>query len=231
MSAFKFYESTVGRKFVTGLAGILLVGFLFVHLGGNLTMLVSGGLFNNYTHHLESLGVLLYIVEIVLLGIFVAHIVTALNVQLEKRRARPKGYAVNASKGAPSRQTLASRSMIVTGLVLLVFVPVHVWMFKFNQGQPSPTMMHNGKEIRDLYGIVVTAFKQPLIAWGYAAVMFLLGFHLRHGFWSAFQSMGALNRRLLPAAYALGLLVALLLASGFILLPLWIHYVTPAPGL
>jgi succinate dehydrogenase / fumarate reductase cytochrome b subunit len=231
MSAFKFYESTVGRKFVTGLAGILLVGFLFVHLGGNLTMLFSGRLFNSYTHHLESLGGLLYIVEIVLLGIFLAHIVTALNVQLEKRRARPKGYAVSASKGGPSKQTLASRSMIITGLVLLVFVPVHVWMFKFNQGQPSPFKLEDGKEIRDLYTIVVTAFKQPLIAWGYAVVMFLLGFHLRHGFWSALQSLGALNRRALPVVYALGLVVALLLAGGFILLPLWIHYVTPAPGM
>jgi succinate dehydrogenase / fumarate reductase cytochrome b subunit len=231
MSALKIYESTVGRKFITGLAGILLVGFLFVHLGGNLTMLVSGGLFNTYTHHLESLGVLLYIVEIVLLGIFLAHIVTALNVQLEKRRARPKGYAVNASKGGPSKKTLASRSMILTGLVLLVFVPVHVWMFKYNQGRPSPVMFKDGKEIRDLYTIVVTAFQQPLIAWGYATVMFLLGFHLRHGFWSALQSLGALNRRCLPVVYALGLVVALLLAGGFILLPLWIHYVTPAPGM
>jgi len=231
MSEFKFYASTVGRKFITGLAGILLVGFLVVHLGGNLTMLVGGGLFNNYTHHLESLGVLLYIVEIILLGIFVVHIVTALLMQLEKRRARPKGYAVNASKGGPSRKTLASRSMIVTGLVLLVFLPVHIWMFKFNQGRPSPSVMHDGKEIRDLYSIVVAAFQHPAIAWGYAGVMFLLGFHLRHGFWSALQSMGALNRRLLPVVYALGLVVAILLAGGFILLPLWIHYLTPATGM
>jgi succinate dehydrogenase / fumarate reductase cytochrome b subunit len=231
MSAFKFYSSTVGRKFITGLTGALLVGFLLVHLGGNLTLLVSPGLFNTYTHHLESLGILLYAVEIVLLAIFIAHIVTALGVQLGKRRARPKGYAVNASKGGPSRKTLASRSMIVTGLVLLVFLPLHVWMFKFNQGRPSPYMQHGGRELRDLYTIVVIAFKNPAIAWGYAAVMFLLGFHLRHGFWSALQSLGALNRRLLPLVYAAGLVVALLLASGFILLPLWLHYVAPAPGM
>lgn len=231
MSAFKFYSSTVGRKFITGLTGALLVGFLLVHLGGNLTMLVGAGLFNTYTHHLESLGILLYAVEIVLLLIFAAHIVTALGVQLEKRRARPQGYAVNASKGGPSRKTLASRSMIITGLVLFVFLPVHVWMFKYNQGRPSPSMIHDGKELRDLYSIVVTAFRNPAIAWGYATVMFLLGFHLRHGFWSALQSLGALNRRCLPVVYGLGLLVALLLASGFILLPLWLHYVAPAPGM
>jgi len=220
----KFYSSTVGRKFLTGLAGILLVGFLVVHLGGNLTLLVSQGLFNSYTHHLESLGIFLYAAEIVLLAIFLAHIVTALMVQLEKRRARPRGYAVNASKGGPSKKTLASRSMIVTGLVLLVFLPIHIWMFKFNQGRPSPSMTHDGKVIRDLYAIVVDAFRNPAIAWGYATVMFLLGFHLRHGFWSALQSMGALNRRLMPLVYALGLVVAILLAGGFIILPLWLHY-------
>ncbi|HEU4364979.1 MAG TPA: succinate dehydrogenase cytochrome b subunit [Candidatus Krumholzibacteria bacterium] len=231
MSAFKFYSSTVGRKFITGLTGALLVGFLLVHLGGNLTMLVGPGLFNTYTHHLESLGILLYAVEIVLLLIFAAHIVTALGVQLGKRRARPQGYAVNASKGGPSRKTLASRSMIITGLVLFVFLPVHVWMFKYNQGRPSPSMIYDGKELRDLYSIVVTAFRNPAIAWGYATVMFLLGFHLRHGFWSALQSLGALNRHWLPVVYGLGLLVALLLASGFILLPLWLHYVAPAPGM
>jgi succinate dehydrogenase / fumarate reductase cytochrome b subunit len=231
MSGFKFYATTVGRKFITGLAGVLLVGFLVVHLGGNLTLLVGAGLFNTYTHHLESLGILLYAAEIVLLLIFLAHIVTALDVQLGKWRARPNGYAVNASKGGPSRKTLSSRSMIVTGLTLLAFVPVHVWMFKYNQGRPSPVMMHDGKELRDLYAIVVTAFKNPAIAWTYAAVMLLLGFHLRHGFWSALQSLGALNRRWLPVIYGLGLVVALLLAGGFIVLPLWIHFVTPAPGM
>jgi succinate dehydrogenase cytochrome b subunit len=230
MSAFKVYASSVARKFLTGLSGFLLILFLVVHLGGNLTLLVGRDLFNNYTHHVESLGVLLYVVEIGLLAVFLAHIATAIGVQLEKRRARPTGYAVRRSKGGPSRQTLASRSMIVTGLVLLVFVPLHVWMFKFNQGHASSTMMLNGKEVRDLYSIVVAAFKNPLIAWGYVAVMFLLGFHLRHGFWSSLQSLGALSPRMLPVFYGLGILVALLLAGGFLVLPLWIHYVVPLPG-
>jgi succinate dehydrogenase / fumarate reductase cytochrome b subunit len=119
--------------------------------------------------------------------------------------------------------------MIVTGLVLLVYLPLHVWMFKFNQGHPSPTTMVDGREVRDLYTIVVVAFKNPLIAWGYAAVMTLLGFHLRHGFWSAFQSLGALSPRMLPIFYGLGIVVALLLAGGFIVLPLWLLYAAPAP--
>jgi succinate dehydrogenase / fumarate reductase cytochrome b subunit len=231
MSLLKHYGSTVGRKFFTGLSGLLLVGFIVFHLGGNLTLLAGPEAFNSYTHHLESLGILLYIAEIGLLLIFLAHIVLAISVQIEKRRARPEGYAMTASKGAPSRQTLASRSMIVTGLVLLVYLPIHVWMFKYNQGRPSPTMMVHDREVRDLYTIVLTAFKKPAIAWGYTAVMLLLGFHLRHGFWSAFQSLGALSPRLLPVFYTLAVFVAVLLAGGFIVLPLWLLYVVPAPGM
>jgi len=230
MNATKFYASTVGRKLVTGLSGFLLILFLLVHLGGNLTLFAGPALFNSYTHHVESLGLLLYVVEIGLLLVLLAHIVTAVNVQLEKWRARPNGYAVTATKGGPSRKTLASRSMIVTGLVLFVFIPIHLWMFKYNQGHPSPLITMNGKEMRDLYTPVVMAFKNPLIAWGYATVMFLLGFHLRHGFWSSLQSLGALNPRWLPAVYALGLVIAILLAGGFLVLPLWIHYVVPVPG-
>jgi succinate dehydrogenase / fumarate reductase cytochrome b subunit len=103
-------------------------------------------------------------------------------------------------------------------------------MFKYNQGNPSPTMVHGGKELRDLYAVVLEAFRSAPVAWGYTVVMFLLGFHLRHGFWSAFQSLGALNPRLLPLFYALGLVVALLLAGGFVALPLVLHYVA-APGI
>jgi len=231
MSSFKYVSSTVARKFIAGLSGLLLIAFLCVHLGGNLTLLVGPNLFNSYTHHLESLGPLLYLAEAGLLLIFVVHAIMGISVQLEKRRARPKGYAVTASKGEPSRQTLASRSMIVTGLVLLVYLPLHVWMFKYNAGRPSPTMMLDGREVRDLYAIVLVAFKNPFIAWGYAAIMALLGFHLRHGFWSAFQSLGALNPRMLPVFYGLGLLVAILLAGGFIVLPLWLLYGVPAPAM
>lgn len=229
MSPIKYFASTVARKFIVGLSGLLLLAFLCVHLGGNLTMLVGPGPFNTYTHHLESLGPLLYLAEVGLLLIFVFHAVLAIKVQLEKRRARPAGYAKTATRGEPSRQTIASRSMIITGIVLAVFLPIHIWMFKFNQGNPSPMVLHNGKEMRDLYAIVRAAFQCAPIAWGYVVVMTLLGFHLRHGFWSAFQSLGALNPKLLPLFYGLGLLVALILAGGFIVLPLVLHYAV-APG-
>lgn len=228
MTPVKYLSSTVARKFVAGLTGVLLIAYLVLHLAGNLTLFAGQGLFNLYAHRLESLGPLLLVAEVILALLFVLHAVVGIQVFLEKKRARPDGYAMTATRGEPSRQTMASRSMIVTGIVLLVFIPIHVWMFKF---RPTPVTTIDGREARDLYALVYAAFKQPLIAWGYALVMGFLGFHLRHGFWSAFQSLGALNPRLLPLCYALGLVVALILAGGFVVLPVWMLYAAPAPGM
>jgi succinate dehydrogenase / fumarate reductase cytochrome b subunit len=228
MSASSYFGSTVARKFIAGLTGVLLILYLVLHLAGNLTLLAGPHLFNLYASKLESFGPLLYIIEIALAAVFVIHAVIGIQVWLGKRRARPNGYAVTASRGEPSRKTLSSRSMIVTGIVLAVFIPIHVWMFKF---RPASSTMIGEHEVRDLYSLVITAFKQPVIAWAYALVMGLLGFHLRHGFWSAFQSLGAMNPRLLPLFYSLGVVVAIILAGGFVFLPLWLLYGVPAPSM
>lgn len=213
-------------------SGIALMLFLVAHLGGNLTLFAcdGGALFNSYAHHLESLGPLLYVAEAGLLAIFLLHVVSAFGVYAGKLRARPDAYAVEDSKGGPSRKTLASRSMIVTGVLLLAFVPLHVWMFKFNQGRGFTTVDLHGQPVKDLYLVVLYAFKEPAKAWAYAGIMFLLGFHLRHGFWSSLQSLGAMSPRLSPVFYGAGLLFALLMAGGFVALPLYLLYFGPDPA-
>jgi succinate dehydrogenase / fumarate reductase cytochrome b subunit len=222
MSTYKRLKSSVGRKVLMALSGIALMLFLIVHLGGNLTLFVSPELFNSYAYHLESLGPLLYVAEAGLLVIVVYHIVTAIQIQLEKRRARGGSYAVTASKGGPSKQSLASRSMIITGLVLLAFIPIHVVMFKFNWFQPHGTTQMHGETVKDLYGTVAAHFKQPGWVLAYVAVMLFLGFHLRHGFWSSLQSLGAMNPKCSPLIYCGGLLFAALMAGGFLILPIYI---------
>ena len=159
-----------------------------------------------------------------------SNVFSAFSVYTGKLRARPERYAVVDSKGGPTRQTLASRSMIVTGLILLAFVPLHVWMFKFNLGRGFTTVDLHGQEVKDLYLVVLYAFKEPVKAWAYAAVMFLLGFHLRHGFWSSLQSLGAMSPRLSPCIYGAGLVFAVLMAGGFLVLPLYLLYVGPDPA-
>lgn len=224
-------NSSVGKKVFMALSGIALMLFLIVHLGGNLTLFAcdAGALFNTYAHHLESLGPLLYVAEAGLLAIFLLHVFTAFGVVADKRSARPQGYAVTASKGGNSKLTAASKSMIYTGIILLLFIPLHVWMFKFNAGKGFTFMDVHGKEMKDLYLVVLYAFKDPAKAWAYAVVMFLLGFHLRHGFWSALQSLGAMSPKLSPLVYGAGLVFAVLMAAGFLALPLYLLYFGPNP--
>lgn len=225
-------NSSVGKKVFMALSGIALMLFLIVHLGGNLTLFAGrdGALFNSYAHHLESLGPLLYVAEAGLLAIFLLHVFTAFGVTLDKERARPEGYAVTASKGGNSKLTAASKSMIYTGVILLLFIPLHIWMFKFNAGKGFTFVDAHGAKMKDLYLVVLTAFKDPAKAWAYAIVMFLLGFHLRHGFWSALQSLGAMSPKWSPAIYGLGLIFAVLMAAGFLALPLYLLYSGPDPA-
>ncbi|MCO5045837.1 MAG: succinate dehydrogenase cytochrome b subunit [Kiritimatiellae bacterium] len=232
MSKPQIWKSTVGKKVLASVSGLALVAFVIVHLIGNLTLFVGrdGKLFNSYAHHLESLGPLLYVAEVGLILIVVLHIATALGVRIGQRRARPQGYGVYGSKHGPSKQTLASRSMAITGVIILLFIPLHVWMFKFNAGRGFTDVDFDGHSVKDLYLVVLTAFKDPMKAWAYVGIMALLGLHLRHGFWSAFQSLGAFAPKRLPAFYAAGLICALLLAAGFIALPLYLLYCGPDPA-
>jgi succinate dehydrogenase / fumarate reductase cytochrome b subunit len=216
-------KSSVGRKLVNGVTGAALILFIIVHLGGNLTMFVGPDLFNRYAHHLESVGPLLWVAEIILAGFFLFHIISGVSVWLEGRRARRAGYAVESSKQGPSRKTLASRSMILTGIVLAVFLPIHVWTMKFNAGQPFTHVDVHGKEMKNLFAVVETAFKQEVVVALYVLVMLLLGFHLRHGFWSVVQTLGLLKPRWSAGIYAGALAFALLVAGGFIVLPVWIY--------
>jgi len=228
MSQTKPLKSTVGRKYIMAASGIFLMLFLIVHLAGNLTMFVpdGGDMFNQYAHKLESMGFLLYVAEAGLLAIFLFHVITAFQVYAEKRRARPDGYAVTATKGGNSKLTAASKSMIYTGIILLLFIPAHIWMFKFNGGKEHPVTEVQGTEVKDLYAVVVDAFSNPYVAFGYVAVMLLLGMHLRHGFWSSLQSLGAMCPKMSGAIYTAGLIFALLLAGGFLLLPLYFYIST-----
>ncbi len=232
MNVKNIWQSTVGKKVVMAVSGIFLMLFLIGHLAGNLTMLApdEGSTFNMYAHKLESMGVFLYVIEAGLLAVFLFHVIAAFQVYMSKKRAAAGGYAVTASKGGPSKLTVASRSMIVTGIILLIFIPLHIWMFKFNAGQEFTYTEIEGEKVKDLYLVVVESFKNPWVAFGYTAVMLMLGLHLRHGFWSALQSLGAMSPRWTPVIYATGFVFAALLAVGFLLLPVYFFFFGEVPA-
>lgn len=212
--------SSVGKKVITGLTGFALMGFVVVHLLGNFTLFIGPGAFNAYAHFLETAvhGWLIYAFEAFMIVIFMFHMISAFTVAwTDKRNARETGYKFGKNAGGKSRKTFSSVSMIYTGALLIVFVIGHIFMFKFNSG--------NGHEIgpdgvKNLYKVVVTAFKDPIFTIFTVVVMIMLGFHLRHGFWSAFQSLGWANDKYLPILEKIALVFAILMAVGFIIIPI-----------
>ena len=219
----QIFTSQVGRKVLTGITGLGLTFFVLVHMAGNLSYFGGNDAYNAYAHKLLSLGPILYIAELGLLAFFVFHIVLGVSIAIGKQKARKQGYKRYKTVGGKSRQTLSSRSMIITGIILGVFLVLHLISFKFGAYYES-TEMVDGKPVRDLARLLNEKFQSPLYAFGYSGVMVLLALHLRHGVWSAFQSLGATNPRLTPLIYVLGALLGILIAVGFFILPLWIFF-------
>jgi succinate dehydrogenase / fumarate reductase cytochrome b subunit len=218
------FWSTLGKKILTALTGLALFLFVTGHLGGNLLILVGPEAFNAYSHKLISLGPLLYVIEALLVLVFLVHIVFAVAVTLTNRKARPDRYTVTAGRGQPSQMGLSSKNMIWTGLILLVFTVLHIKTFKYGPAEAQGYVASlQGESVRDLYRLVVEVFSQEVYVIGYVVAMLLLGFHLRHGFWSAFQSLGANHPRYMPIVQGIGVVAAILLAVGFLFLPVWVY--------
>jgi succinate dehydrogenase / fumarate reductase cytochrome b subunit len=225
----KALSSTVGKKVILGLTGLALIVFVIIHLLGNLSLYrADGTTFNLYAHTLDSYGILLTFAEVGLLLTFLVHIVFALMVTQRNRAARPIAYQATSSKGGKSLSNISSRNMIITGLVLLAFLALHVWQFRFGSGKSTGYVTEiKGVEVEDLHRLVHETFTNPLFVTIYVGAMLFLGLHLRHGFWSAFQSLGAMNTRLTKPVYALGVALAVLLAAGFLFIPIWIYFDIP----
>ncbi|MBE9045117.1 succinate dehydrogenase cytochrome b subunit [Pleurocapsales cyanobacterium LEGE 10410] len=216
-----FYTSPIGKKIITGITGLGLSLFVLFHLVANLTLFSGSKAYNRLAHFLDSLGILLYVVEFTLLGLAIFHIVVGVTIRFNTIKARPVGYSQLKSIGEPSKQSISSRSMLITGVILLGFLALHLSTFKF--GTYYSTVI-DGVEMRDLSGLVIEKFHHPIYAFGYAGVMVMLGLHLRHGIWSAWQSIGVLNSKISPVVYAIALVLAILIAIGFIILPLAIYF-------
>ena len=216
-----FYTSPIGKKIITGITGLGLTLFVLFHVVANLTLFAGSKAYNKLAHFLDSLGILLYIVEFTLLGLAIFHVVVGITIWLNSYQARPVGYSQLKSVGEPSKQSISSRSMLITGGVLLVFLILHLSTFKFSAYYST---VIDGVEMRDLSGLVIEKFHNPLYAFGYAGVMVMLGLHLRHGIWSAWQSIGVLDAKVSSPVYAIALVLAVAVAAGFIVLPLAIYF-------
>lgn len=217
----KALSSQVGRKIMTGITGIGLMLFLIGHLLGNFAIFGSKDAFNIYTKTLESLGPLLYLIEAGLAFFFLYHTFLGVSIWWNKRKARPEGYDTYKSRGGASHQTLASKSMIYTGTVILIFLVIHIWSFKFGD---TEVVMIDGEAARDLRALVIEKFTTPLYAFGYTFVLALLIAHLSHGFWSAFTSLGMKHGETSKKMQAIAYGFSIVLMLGFIFIPLYIYF-------
>ncbi len=224
-------KSQVGRKMLTGITGIGLIIFVILHLIGNLKLFGAATAFNIYTNTLESLGWILYVLEVLLAFAFLLHAYLGISIWWKRRKSRPEKYDKYKGKQPnldhkEDHNSWASRSMVFTGIVLLVFLILHLKTFKFGD---TASIMINGTQMANLKALVLETFQSPWYAFGYTFVMILLGIHLKHGFWSAFTSLSMKRKKYSAIVYGIGIIVALLLAVGFLFIPLYIYF-TGAQG-
>jgi len=218
MASWKAYlGSSIGKKKLVGLTGLLISLFTLSHMAGNLLMFVGPDAYNTYSHKLVT-NPAIYLAEAGLVAFFLIHI--ALTVQLTRanRAARPVGYAGSAS--GVKKTSFAAKTAILSGALLLAFVVLHLQTFKF--GEVYTTTV-DGVEMRDIYRLVVEKFHQPgYVAW-YLLSLVILGMHLSHGVKASFQSLGifASNH---PALARIGWAFAILVAGGFITQPLAVYF-------
>jgi len=205
--------STILNKVIMAITGLALVGFLISHLTGNLKLYLGSEEFNHYAKFLEDLGPALYVAEIGLVTLFLVHIIMAIKLTLANKAARPIGYGTKTTAG---ESTLGSRTMFISGLVILIFVFVHVSGFKYGD-RPGGS----------LWQLVVDKFSNPGIAAFYVVCMLFLGMHLSHGIASAFQSLGLRNSSGHPKLRYLGPLLGWGIALGFASFPLWVLAAKP----
>ncbi|BBO88896.1 succinate dehydrogenase cytochrome b subunit [Desulfosarcina ovata] len=200
--------SSIGKKLMMAITGFSFCGFLAAHLAGNLTIYGGKDAFNAYAAHLHALGPLITVAELGLLTFALVHVITGVTLFLGNLKARPVRYAVNKSAGG---RTLGSATMPYTGGILLAFIVFHLMNFHFVD-----------KTNTTIFAIVSNAFTSPAYVAIYIVAMVAAAIHVSHGFWSAFQTVGANHPKYMPLLKILSIAFAVIVGIGFGFLPVYI---------
>jgi len=217
--------SSIGKKLVMSLTGLFLCSFLVIHLLGNLALLKNDGgtAFNDYAYFMTTF----LPIKIVSIGLYVSillHAILGLAIWWKNRSAKGSKY----KGGTSAKGTWASKNMALLGTLILAFILIHMGDFflkmKLNQ-IPMVASEALGHDVKDLYGRVAIAFKNPLLVAAYVVGQIVLAFHLWHGFASGFVTLGLNNKKYTPIINILGKLFAVLVPLGFALIPV-LHFVS-----
>ena len=214
----QFYRSTIGKKIIMAVTGLIGIGFVIGHMAGNLQAFVGRDKLNAYGALLHGpLGELLWVVRLVLIVAVVLHVLMAYQLTMRARAARPVGYKQRDAQVS----TWASRTMRWGGVLLLLFIILHI--LHFTTGQVDPAAWGDRLDAagrRDVYGNLVASFRIWWVAGFYVLAMIFLGLHLYHGAWSSVRTLGYAKPSPRPLHRRIALLVAVVVWLGFTLVPL-----------
>lgn len=205
----RFLDSTIGKKVVMAITGVILVGFVIGHLLGNLQVYLGPHALDVYAEKLKSLPPLLWGTRIVLLISVGLHIWSAVTLAGLQKRARPVNYV----KLTPVTSTYASRTMYWSGPILALFIVYH--LLHFTTGHAHPQFVE-GRVHQNL----VLGFQNPLVSASYILAMLMLGMHLYHGVWSMFQTVGVNHPKYTPMLKKLAAAVSAFLVIGNVSIPI-----------
>ena len=211
-----FAKSSIGAKVVMGVTGAMLVGFVIMHMLGNLQVFLGQDALNAYAKSLHDLGGLLWVARLGLIGAVLLHIASGLRLASLNSAARPVAYANETTVQA----SFASRYMRMSGLVLLAFIAYHLAHFTLGLTHPDHKALTDSMGRPDVYSMLILGFKQPAVALSYVVAMVLLWFHLNHGASSLFKSLGLRHPKYNSMLDMVGPAVATLVVAGNIAMPL-----------
>jgi len=205
----RFYDSSIGKKAVMAVTGLVLFGFLILHMLGNLQVFLGREVMNHYAETLHGNPGLLWVARVVLLVSVVLHTWAAIQLTAVKTAARPVAYV----KPGNVQGSTGSRTMMLSGPVIALFVIGHLLHFTTGTIHPQFVELH-------AYENVITGFANPIAAGLYIVAMILVGFHLSHGIWSMFQSIGFSHPRYTPLIRKFAGVFSWILIAGFISVPI-----------
>ena len=209
------YRSSLGKKYVMAVTGFLLFLYVIAHMAGNLQVYLGPEQLNAYAELLHSKPPLLWTARVGLLVIAVLHIVSALQLAAENRAARPQSYA----EGKPLA-SLASRTILVSGLIVFAFIVYHLMHFTLGVTNPDFVDLHDAAGRYDVYTMVVEGFRNPYVSVFYIVSMGLLCLHLSHGVSSMFQSLGIRRKSTLASFNRFARIAAIVIFIGNCSIPI-----------
>jgi succinate dehydrogenase / fumarate reductase, cytochrome b subunit len=204
-----FYDAPIGKKTVMAITGVILFGFVFVHMAGNMQIFLGREPFDAYGRLLRIEPALLWLARLILLASVIMHVVAAIQLNALKQKARPVGY----QKTANVQSSFASRTMIWSGVIVAIFIVYHIMNLTLGAvGLPF--------EEGHVFDNAIATFRVLPISIAYIVTMILLGFHLNHGVWSMFQSLGVSNPRYSAGLKRFANIFSILVVLGFISIPI-----------